>query len=397
MTHFSLFHKRVHVWMLILLWLVVHVLIYSYVGPRLDLVDAHAYLETADQLFKTGHLRGDYQLFYSAYISIIAFFRVVFPCCIFPIILFQSFLSLLATLSLYKASERLFKSSYAGLATGILFLIWWDCINWNLTLMTESLFCSLCCFLIYSLTVYSGKRTQILGIMLLLVALLAVRPTGIIFWISVFWFVLRVHRTYFETHALVAVAVVIVGVAALLFMTLEMFSIWDFTEQYAKGNIVTYADQFNDADVRQYITTPASHAGSLASDPRHPLLKIVSYMFKNPGEFSKAAVLKGWYLMSATRPYYSLVHNIYSAGWMIVIYVSFVKGILSVNRSSFMPTFSVIVIAINILLVLLATIDWDNRFYIPMEPGIVCFSGGGLVLLVKSLKSTIVSSGNGNR
>jgi hypothetical protein len=35
-------------------------------------------------------------------------------------------------------------------------------------------------------------------------------------------------------------------------------------------------------------------------------------------------------------------------------------------------------IVVNCLLVGISTVDWDNRFYIPMVPGIILMAGGGL-------------------
>jgi hypothetical protein len=43
--------------------------------------------------------------------------------------------------------------------------------------------------------------------------------------------------------------------------------------------------------------------------------------------------------------------------------------------------FIIPVIVVNCGLIAMSTVDWDNRFYIPMEPGIVLLAGGGGVMV----------------
>lgn len=367
---------------LFLLWLTVHITLYFYFGTRLDLFDVKGYLTSASILSRTGHLPAPYLLFYSIHIGIIVIFNTVFPNGVLPIIIFQSLVSLLAVFSLYTASKKLFDDTAAGLMTGILFLIWWDCINWNLTLMTESLFCSVGCFLVYSLVKYTGRKIQVAGIMLLLIASIAIRPTGFIFWIASFFFFSQTHKVYFKKNRAIKIGGIIIGIFVSAFMAFKMFSIWDFTEQYAHGNIVTYAEQFHNEEIKTAITIQTS-SKDLLLDHRHSIIKIISYLASHPRDFFEAAFYKAWYLLSFTRPYYSWYHNVYNLLWMVVIYLGFLKGISRVKLSP-LSVFVLVVATVNVLLIAIATVDWDNRFYIPMEPGIVCISGGGIVLFIKS-------------
>lgn len=368
----------------ILLWLIVHVFLYLHFGPRLDLFDVKVYLKSASILSETGHLPYRYQFFYVVHIGIISIFDVLFPNTVLPIIIFQCVVSLIAVLSLYAASKKIFNDSDAGLVTAILFLIWWDCITWDVTLMTESLFCSVSCFIIYLLVKYKGRKTQIASVLLLLFISMTIRPTGVIFWIAAFFFAVQTYQVYFKKNRTMKIAAIVAGACGIVVIVLSMFSIWDFTEEYARGNIVTYADQFHDEEIRTAITIPISNKKELLQDHRHPMIKIINYAAKNPGDFFKAAFLKAWYLLSFVRPYYSLSHNVYSVVWMIVVYGGFIKGISCVRLSP-VSAFVLTVMVVNILLVSMATVDWDNRFYIPMEPGIACFSGGGLASFIRSL------------
>jgi hypothetical protein len=54
--------------------------------------------------------------------------------------------------------------------------------------------------------------------------------------------------------------------------------------------------------------------------------------------------------------------------------------------------FVLTLIIVNCGLIAISTVDWDNRFYIPMAPGIVLFAGGGLVKGVKALRVKLFPS-----
>jgi hypothetical protein len=51
---------------------------------------------------------------------------------------------------------------------------------------------------------------------------------------------------------------------------------------------------------------------------------------------------------------------------------------------------SLVVMLANCALVGIATIDWDNRFYVPMPPGIVFLAGGGAAYLVGYFKPRVI-------
>jgi hypothetical protein len=49
--------------------------------------------------------------------------------------------------------------------------------------------------------------------------------------------------------------------------------------------------------------------------------------------------------------------------------------------------FSLSVIALNCALIGIASVDWDNRFFIPIEPGLVLVAGGGGEFLLRKIYS----------
>jgi hypothetical protein len=108
-----------------------------------------------------------------------------------------------------------------------------------------------------------------------------------------------------------------------------------------------------------------------------------SFVFSNPVIFLKAATMKIGYLVLGVRPYYSIAHNAFTLVWLTFIYGLCYLGWRTCNFYS-IKLFVLTVILINCALIGVATVDWDNRFYIPMEPGIILLVGGGASFIVRS-------------
>lgn len=70
---------------------------------------------------------------------------------------------------------------------------------------------------------------------------------------------------------------------------------------------------------------------------------------------------------------------------MMVIYGLFYLGWKQLTNKPF-QFFVLVIILVNCLLVSISTVDWDNRFYIPMEPVIVLIAGRGAVYVLDAYK-----------
>lgn len=381
--------RKPHFFILITFWSAVHLILYSKYGFR-SLEDADNYVQAADLLINDGNLSDKFNFFYIFHIVVIAVFRVVFPNQIWPVIIFQCMLSGLAAVALYRVSARAFKNDTAGLISALLFLGWWDNIHWNITTMTESLSCSVTCLLIFCLSEYNGSRAHRIKILILLVVSMFIRPTGILMILGVMGYMVTYYWSFLQQHRKFTWALLLV-VALLFFAVVNlMFTSWDFTEQYAKGNIVTYVDQYkgSEDDIRNLRVEP--HNIEFLNSSHPPMVKILLFIYYNPQAFFKAAVLKMWYLLSATRPYYSRIHNAANLTWMILMYALFLFG-LRQSAETYLNTFILVVVIANCVLIGMSSVDWDNRFYVPMEPGIVVLAGGGLNHLIRRVSNTYLS------
>jgi len=109
--------------------------------------DSHRYLEYAQEIGQ-GHFFQEHNIWYFGYCAFLAVFLKT-GASITYIILFQISLSILSILLLAKAGELLFKSQFAALVLGSLILLYVNISDWNFYILTESLFISFICLLLY--------------------------------------------------------------------------------------------------------------------------------------------------------------------------------------------------------------------------------------------------------
>lgn len=378
-----MFHlAKTHVWFLATLWLVVHVIIYFHSGIRTDLYDARGYIASAEYFLEHGHFQISYQFFYSLPILLIALCLKVFPDGLMAFIFFQSLLSGAATLSVYHAATTLFKDSSAGLCSGVIFLCWWDAIQWNTAVMTESIALSITCLLLYRITRFRGQIRDYLILAILLFLCIVTRPTGTLMIVGFLAFILT--TLYKQRQQAMFVVVAVVSLTAMVYLGAIMLHYWDFTEQYEKGNIVTYMDHIEGSGL--YSDALRIPAGDLDLPPAHgsSAQRIGYFIIHNPVHFGKAFILKVSFLLSGIRPYYSVIHNMYSVIWLSLIYLLYYFGYRR-TRDTAVRNFIIAIVIANCFLIGIATVDWDNRFYLPMQPGIVVLAGGGAAYILKSI------------
>lgn len=366
-------------WLLLFLWVVVHVFLFWFYGIR-NMFDADVYVRAADFLLVHGRLEDAQLTFYVVPISIMAFFRLLFPGQVLPFLIFQSLLSGLAMIALYRAGSKIFNTLLAGFLSCLLFLLWWDYIHWNTALMTESLACSLTIFVIYRLTRFKASLKDYAWLFVLTVACLCTRPTGAVVIVGILFFLLNYYRYIFKGKPFLRAGTVTVLVALLYVGASLLANRWDFTGQYVKGNIITYADDIKGTGLDQ---------GTLGIDPKGivlpdtakaPLQRMAHFAVSNPVYFMELAVWKVWYLVTSVRPYYSVLHNVCSLAWVIAMYTLYYLGWRHTGATA-VKVCTLVIIILNCCLIGISSADWDNRFYVTMEPGIVLLAGGGAATL----------------
>jgi len=375
---------------IVLTWLLVHVFLYQSKG-LLIITDSKAYIREADHLLKYGLFEHPFRLLYASYILLIAFVRLLTK---EPIVLavFQSFISLCAVIIMYNKAAHLFKNSTASFLSAVFFLTWWDCILWDMAILTESLFCSLILLLLAFLCTYNGTKKSILIVSFLIFLILLTRPSGVIILMGCLAYFIY---NYKKEIRLLDYKKKLIGILILCFLGVggatALFQHWDFSENYKIGNIITYMDTLKGSPLYvKNLHIPLSKE-EISQLEEHSLgiLNMADFFVQHPLYTIKTGFLKVFYLLTFYRPYYSATHNLYNVFWLIVIYGSFIFGLIKSKKHP-LKAFVMTVIVGNCFLIAISAADWDNRFFIPMEPGIILFSGYGLWYFTNVVKTSII-------
>lgn len=370
------------------IFLVIHILIFLHLGIR-DFVDSNIYIAGADFLLSHRYLEHDYHIFYFVPIAAIAIFRWMFSEQMLSFLIFQCIVSAMAVLCLYLSASKIFKNSWAGFMSAFILLMWLDIIQWNTAVMTESLFCSFTCFVIYVLSRFTGSVKDYLMLLVLLTLVFFTRPTGIVIIIGTIAFMLHYYWPQIKIRPILQVLILTGLLVACFISAFLMFSLWNFTEQYRKGNIVTYMDVVDGTQLYHSSLRLNTEGLEFMQRDAHPLVRMMFFITHNPWHFTKAGFLKVWYLLSFVRPYYSWGHNVYSITWLSLIYTLVHYGTRLTSNTS-IRYFVFTVIIVNCSLITTSTVDWDNRFYIPMAPGIVLLAGGGATAVIKRFRKKLI-------
>ena len=389
--------RKRHLCQLLAISVAVHLFLFYFFGIRDKFVDSQRYIDMADYLILNGRLEFFYQFFYAVPIFLLAMCRILFGDGLIAFVLFQSALSTVAAFFIYSSASTLFRDRRAGFFAAAIFLLWLDCIQWNTVIMTESLASSLICFTIYRLVVFKGTARDFFMLGVLLILSLMTRPTGVLSIVGVVFFVLSHYRELLRRSPPVKISLFVC--LTLMFVSAAYFMLneWDFTDQYVKGNIVTYMDVI-EGQAHYHESLRLDTTGIALPDfAGSPVQKIIFFIVDNPLQFGKAAMLKVFYLVSFYRPYFSTLHNLYSLVWLSMVYWLFYFGFRLSGKHP-IRSYCIAVIIANCLLVGFAAADWDNRFYLPMQPAIVLLAGGGgWGYLMKRRSRCLPASQHGNQ
>jgi hypothetical protein len=207
------------------------------------------------------------------------------------------------------------------------------------------------------------------------------RPTGVIVGAAAGCFVLFKFWKYILARKKLLYGLITAVTALLLAFTYIVVHTYDFEEQLVTGNVITYMDLAEGkALYRESGMVDNSKLGLAARNESAPY-RLYYFLSRNSGFVLKTALFKVWYLVAGMRPYYSFTHNAFAVCWILAIYFMFFVGIRNAGNLP-VKVFVTAVIILNCALVALLTVDWDNRFFIPMEPGIVLMAGGGVARLL---------------
>jgi hypothetical protein len=298
-------------------------------------------------------------------------------------VFFNILLTGLAGLCLYKITSKFF-CKLSGIICVVLFLYYFPFLFFNFQILTDILFINLiiiCCYLF----VYF-KKIYIPIILLLILALISVRPNGLIFLLSILTctFFLIIYKKNLYLFLLFS-----------LFSLILFFPIINISNNFiisldlqdaisSKGIIYGYSFEKGTICLKDCLSIKL--ADQTYENNIIGVLKFISINFIN---YFKLFLLKIFWLLLRARPYYSDLHNLYIIFYDIVLYPSFIYGFIKRPKNNFSVNVILFFILFSIILVGLTYDDWDGRFSLYFLSLIMIFSSYGVLIFVKKIFNMI--------
>lgn len=350
---------RVYHWyILACIWLTVQVLLATHHGVKI-VFDSHRYLFHAHELATNNHLIADRNILYLGYTALLAiFFKLHFTTQ--AVIVFQSLLSGLAALSLYRLTYSIACHWLAATLATLAYICWPDIQAWNFYIHTDSLFCSVLVIYAYVLLT-TRKRQRFLAALPLFIWLLVIRPHGIIvglatfiYWISSLYYT---NRKSFK-QAIALSSAFFIGIAGLGFNKI-LHNIFPLIGIYQGGSLFG-------GHPFMMVTSPTPLYIPKATAPLWQQLFL--FIWHNPVYFTKLFALKLVVFFAQIKPYYSLLHNVSIILFMYPVYALAGMAFRNAQVSRPQRLFFLTLIGVQATSVALTLPDWDNRFIVPVLP-----------------------------
>lgn len=331
---------------ILLIWLISQSLLLFKFGIT-DTHEAARFIQNGRILLAEQKL-GEYQLFYSFYLLIIAI-SLFFTKSIIPIVFLQLSLNLVSTILFYKICNKLVSKNNSLWAT-LLMIIFYPLQQWNFYIYTESIFISEIIILLYLLLFLNfDKSLSYIWLGIIYTVTFFTRPPAVYLAIPILLFLGMNYKLFDKTK-----------LAATMFIIL-IFGLIGKSFQYHY-----YINSFMKKVVHENWIIGGYSGINIISLPDN-------FCAYHCEIISKRFI----YYFGLIRPYYSKIHNIYLASFN-PIYLFAAIGIF--NRSNFprkINFFIILVIAAFSTGTLLTFINWHGRFIAPIIPLIIIMAAIG--------------------
>lgn len=339
--------------------------------------DTHFYLGAAREI-----LNGEQSIL--TYRSAYGFILLLLPFVYFDIplvflVLFQLSLTALSAWCLYKISEKFF-CKLSGIICTALFLFYLPLLFLNFYILTDTLFVDIIIILTYLLVYF--KKFYLPMIVLLVLALITIRPNGILFLFSIlicmFFLILSYKKyLYFSIYLLLLLILIFPIIKILNSYIVDLNLINSISTQ---GIIWGYSFENNAVCSKSCLSIEL-----INKNFENNIIGIFKFISINFIDYFKIFLLKIFWLLLRARPYYSDLHNLYILIFDVVLYSSFIYGFIKRPKNSFSVNVILFFILFSITLVGLTFADWDGRFSLYFLPLIMIFSSNGLLIFIKKV------------
>ena len=339
--------------------------------------DTHFYLGAAREI-----LNGEQSIL--TYRSAYGFILLLLPFVYFDIplvflVLFQLSLTALSAWCLYKISAKFF-CKLSGIICTALFLFYLPLLFLNFYILTDTLFIDIIIILTYLLVYF--KKFYLPMIVLLVLALITIRPNGILFLFSIlicmFFLLLNFKKyLYLSVYSLLLLILIFPIIKILNSYIVDLNLINSISTQ---GIIWGYSFENNAVCSKSCLSIEL-----INKNFENNIIGIFKFISINFIDYFKIFLLKIFWLLLRARPYYSDLHNLYILIFDVVLYSSFIYGFIKRPKNSFSVNVILFFILFSITLVGLTFADWDGRFSLYFLPLIMIFSSNGLLIFIKKV------------
>ncbi|GAB3300575.1 hypothetical protein [Hymenobacter tenuis] len=362
-----------HVWLLGGLWVLMQVsLLWQHHGPRY-VNDSGRYLAYGTRIAQEWYFEHDHNLRYVGYPLFVSFWLKL-GTGYWGIVLGQMGISAVAARAFYQIIRRLTPAADdwrpAALATAAL-VGWRDAQQFNVYILTESLFTSLSILSFWALVrARRGPGSRWLAVGLLVVLAGIVRPNGFVVPAAAVVAVLAGLRQLPGRKAYHQALLALVLLTPVWWIILnKLLLTFTLVETYLRGEIIYGYTPWVVEPTEPMLFPP---------DGLPPVFRLGYFILANPVYFAKLAALKGGLFFSYVKFYYSWTHSILIVLFIYPCYWLALRGLRT--SAVWLPArvFLASMILLQGLVVMMTVEDWDVRFLLPLLPCVFALAGLGV-------------------
>ena len=345
------------------LWMLVQlVFLRKFHGPHAA-NDSYRYLSYAANIAECGYFEPGHNLRYVLY-PVFQSLWLGLGLGWWGIVAGQMVLSALATLAIYQGTRRLANGwrGAAAIAT-LLFIAWPDIQQFNVFLLTESLFISLTALSFGAFTrLRNGRQADWVWLIIILILTALARPNGFMVALAASLAGLDALRRRPDRRQWRAALVFLVLLSPLLWMALNhQLATYYLMDTYQRGELI-FRYSLWAVHQTQPLLMPPNGTG--------PVMRVLYFAAHNPIYLVRLMLGKLFVFVSYLKPHYSLAHRV--AG-VLVLWPAYWLAARATRRAGIWQPARVFLAAIFLLqaaIIMLTVDDWDVRFLAPVLPAI---------------------------
>ena len=274
----------------------------------------------------------------------------------------QMVISALATRAIYQGTYRLAAGQRpeAALAT-LLFIAWPDIQQFNVFLLTESLFISLVALSFGAFSrVRNGRGKDWAWLIVVLMFTALARPNGFMVGLAAGLAGLDVLRRRRDHRPWRAALLLLVLLSPLLWMALNhQLATYYLMDTYQRGELI-FRYQLWAVHQAQPLNMPPPGTG--------PAARVLYFAVHNPTYLARLMLGKLFIFISYLKPHYSLVHRVVG---VLVLWPAYWLAARATWRTAIWRparVFLAVVFLLQTAIIMLTVDDWDVRFLAPVLP-----------------------------